>query len=138
MEKQLLKDPMVKPELFVLEEVLGKNFARYDELEKKANEKNLIFEWHYYNDGKSWLCKILYKKKNLCWLSIWETGVKLTFYFTEKTITGVFALDIGSEIKELAVEAKKIGKLMAVHFPLKNKKTISDALKLLDYKMALK
>lgn len=29
-------------------------------------------EWRYYNDGKSWLCKMLSKKKNLFWLSIWE------------------------------------------------------------------
>jgi hypothetical protein len=43
----------------------------------KSNENKLIIEWDYYKDGKSWLCKIINKKKTICWLSIKNTGIKM-------------------------------------------------------------
>jgi len=59
MESQILTDPKVKPEKGVLEKTLGKNYNRYEEFVNKINAKSLIVEWNYYNDGKSWLGKIL-------------------------------------------------------------------------------
>jgi len=138
MEKQILTDPMIKPDNTVLEAVLGKKYLLYKEFVEKISLINLFPEWHYYNDGKSWLCKILNKKKNLCWLSVWNTGFKLTFFFTEKTIDGVYELDISDEIKKTAQEAKSLGKLLPVVFLVKNKKSINDGIKLLEYKMTLK
>jgi len=137
-ENKILTDPMVKPEDDVLEKALGKNYRLYCEFTDKIKTKNLIPEWHYYNDGKSWLGKILYKKKNLCWLSVWNTGFKLTFYFTEKTLTGVYTLEIDDEIRKTAKETKFIGKLSPIMLLIKNKKVMSDAIKLLEYKMTLK
>ena len=121
MENQILKDPMVKPDNIVLEETLGKNYQLYQEFIEKITAKKLIPEWNYYNDGKTWLCKILNKKKNLCWLSVWDIGFKLTFYFTEKTIDGVYELEINNEIKKTAQEAKFIGKLLPIIILIKNK-----------------
>ena len=138
MEEKILTDPMVKPEDAVLESALGKNYKLYTEFERKINEKELVLEWHYYNDGKSWLCKILKKKKNFGWLSVWNTGFKLTFYFAEKAIEGVYELDIDNEIKNAANEIKPVGKSRPVIILMKNKKFISDGLKILEYKMSLK
>ena len=138
METQLLKDPMVQPENHVLEDALGKNFKIFSEFEKKITELNLVLEWNYYNDGKYWLCKILNKKKNLCWLSVWNTGFKLTFYFPEKVIDSVYELDIDDEIINAAKEMKSVGKSHPVMFLIKNKKMLTDGLKLLEFKMKLK
>jgi len=138
MENQLLKDPTVKPENAVLENALGKNYTRYTEFLNKLANHNLAVEWNYYNDGKSWLGKILHKKKNLCWLSIWDTGFKLTFLFTEKTINGVHELNIDAGIKSMAQNAKPTGKLIPIILLLKNKKTIDDGFKILEYKRQLK
>jgi len=138
MEKLILIDPMVEPENSILETALGKNYKLYTEFVDKVNQLNLIPEWNYYNDGKSWLCKILNKKKNMAWLSVWNTGFKLAFYFTGKTINGVYELDINNEIKNTAKEMKPIGKLCPVVFFVKNKRTINDGLKLLEYKIKLK
>ena len=135
MENQILTDPMVKPENNVLEAALGKNYKLYAEFLNKINELNLVLEWNYYNDGKSWLGKLLNKKKNMAWLSIWNTGFKLTFYFTEKTIDGVYELDIDNEIKTISKEMKPVGKLRTVIFLIKSKKALNDGLKLLEYKI---
>ena len=138
MENQILTDPMEEPNMKYLEQVLGKNYKLYEEFEEKIKEINLTSEWNYYNDGKSWLCKILNKKKNIAWLSVFNTGFKLTFYFTEKTIDGFYELDIENEIKVSAQEIKSVGKLLPVTFFIKNKKLMNNGLKILEYKKNLK
>ena len=138
MENQILTDPMVKPENQVLENALGNNYKIFTEFMDKINSINLALEWNYYNDGKSWLGKILNKKKNICWLSVWNTGFKLTFYFTERNINGIHELEIDGEIKDMAKNIKPIGKLLPIIIIIKNKKRINDSIKILEYKMQLK
>ena len=138
MENQILTDPMIKPENEVLENALGKNHMKFIEFVDKINTQNLILVWNYYNDGKSWLGKILHKKKNLCWLSVWNTGFKLTFYFTEKTIKGIHELDIDDEIKNMVQKIKPIGKLFPIILSIENKKRMNDSIRILEYKMQLK
>ena len=138
METKTLIDPLIKPDSNVLEAALGKNYKLHEEFIAKIKEKNLVPEWHYYNDGKSWLCKILNKKKNLCWLSVWNTGFKLTFYFTEKTIGGALNLDIDNKIKENVAGIKPAGKLIPILILISSKKALAGGMKLLEYKMSLK
>ena len=138
METKILNDPKVKPENKVLEAALGKNYSLYSEYVNKTKGLDLVLEWNYYNDGKQWLCKTLNKKKNLCWLSVWNTGFKVTFYFPDKAIDGVYELPISEEIKKQAAEMKPTGKSHPVLVPVKNKKWLGDVLKILVYKMGLK
>jgi hypothetical protein len=138
METLLLTDPMIKPDDSVLENVLGKKFENYKDFRSKITEIGFVLEWNYYKDQKGWLCKVLNKKKNVCWLSIWNTGFKLTFYFTEKTIEGIFELEINEKIKKTAKEMKPVGKLRPVIFLIENKKIMNDGIKLLKYKMEQK
>ena len=138
MENQILTDPMVIPGDAVLEEALGKKYKLFESFKQKTAEQGLILEWNYYRDTKSWLCKVLHKKKNLCWLSVWNTGFQLTFYFPAKVIDGVYELDINEEIIKAAKELKPAGKSHPVRFSIKNNKMIKDALKLLEHKKNLK
>jgi hypothetical protein len=140
MESQILKDPNVYPTDAVLETSLGKNYQIYLEFEKRINEINLKPEWHYFiNFGKIWICKILNpKNKNMCFLSIWNTGFKLEIYFTNKTIAGIYELERNSEIKKTAKEMKPMGKLRPVIFLVENRELINDAIKIFEYKMSLK
>jgi len=137
METKSLQDPMVKPDKKILEAALGKKYQLFTEFEKKIAEQNLVPEWNYYNDGKSWLCKILHKKKNLAWLSVWNTGFRITFYFPEKAINGVYELDISDEIKTSAREMKPVGKSHPVVLLIKTKKIMNDVMKILEYKRNL-
>ena len=101
----------------------------------KIADLNLVMEWRYYNDGKAWLCKLLNKKNNMGWLSVWSTGFRLTFYFPDKVIDGVYELDIDNEIKETAKSAKPVGKSHPIIIAMNNSKKIKDAIKILEYKM---
>ena len=129
---------MAEPKDTVLEEALGKNYKLFESFKQKTAEQNLALEWNYYRDTKSWLCKVLHKKKNICWLSVWNTGFQLIFYFPEKVIDGVYELDIDEEIIQAAKEMKPAGKSHPVRISIKNNRIIKDALKLLDYKKNLK
>ena len=133
-----LPDPMTVPNSMVLKEILGNKYKTFENFESKITEMGLILEWNYYKDSKAWLCKVLNKKKNICWLSVWNTGFKLTFYFTEKTISGVLDLEIDNKIKTIAKEMKPIGKLRPLLFLVENNKIINDSIKLLEYKIGLK
>jgi len=137
MENQLFLDPMVHPDT-ILESALGKNYALFAIFKQKISEQNLVLEWNYYRDTKSWLCKVLNKKKNLCWLSVWNTGFKLTFYFPSKIIDDVFSLDIDGNIKQAVKETKPVGKSQPVILLIKNKKIMNDGFTIMEFKKSLK
>ena len=141
METQLLKNPDIVPSDDVLKNVLGNNV--YEIFESYINtitgaEYGLIFEWKYYNDGKSWLCKIIHKKKTVHWLSAWEGCFKIAFYFTEKHLERIAALDISEKIKEDFCKTKPAGRLLPMLFTINQKEQLDDLLKVVTFKKSLK
>lgn len=87
MEEQILKNSNVYPSNEVIKENLdNKDFDVYLEFLEKIKTFNLNIEWRFYNDGKVWLGKILSKKKNMGWLSIWNTGFKVSIFFSDRTL----------------------------------------------------
>jgi hypothetical protein len=138
MDEQILTDPMIEPKDSILENALGEKYKLFNEFSEEIKKQNFILQWNYYKDEKSWLCKVLNKKKNLGWFSVWNTGFKLTFYFMEKTIEGIYNLDINDEIKKAAKEVKPVGKLIPIIVEIKNKAKMKDGMKILEYKSKLK
>lgn len=138
METMLLCDAAVNPDDKVLEAALAGNYGRYRQLCAALAEKNLTMTWRYYNDGKQWLCRVLNKKKTVCWLSVWDAGFKTTFYFTESTITGVRDLAVRGAVKALTVDVRNIGKLFPLILLVDSDAMLADALAVIDYKKSLK
>jgi len=139
-ETILLREKEIEPTNVVLEKVLGKElFIIYQELIKiLTDEFNLEPQWQFYKDGNAWLCKVVFKKKTILWVSIWEMYIKTGFYFTEKTGKGVLELDIDSKIKEEFELAKPIGKLKPLIIDIKRQKQIKDLKEVIKYKKGLK
>jgi len=138
MGKEVLKDPLVEPKSDILENILGKNYKLYTNFLEKIYKQGLIPEWKYYNDTKSWLCRILNKKKNYCWLSVIDKGFKCTIFFTQDTINGIFEMDINENIKEMTKENRICRKNPPVIMVVKNKSSLNDTIKILKYKLNLK
>ncbi|HOV14797.1 MAG TPA: DUF3788 family protein [Spirochaetota bacterium] len=140
MSVQLLRDENIYPDEKVLKELSGISYSIYEELVNaiKGNDYNLTVEWNYYKDGKSWLCKVLYKKKTVFWLSLWDDCFKVTFYFTEKTEKNIYDLDIDLKLKEKFMNEKAIGKLKPLIINVNNKSQIEGMLKIVEYKKSLK
>jgi hypothetical protein len=140
MEEILLRDSSIYPSKEVLEKALGNSYNVYNEFIDTITspELGLFPEWRYYNDGKSWLCKVGYKKKTVFWLSIWENYFKLGFYFTEKNCLGIAELNIDEKIKEAFSQSKNIGKLIPLGIDMSRKEQIEDVKKIIEYKKSLK
>jgi len=133
MEK-LLTDSAIYPDGRVIQQALGKHHEWYERFMEGVSEKGLSAEWRYYNDSKSWLCKVLHRKKTACWLSVWDTGLMLTFYFTEKTIEGVNQLNTKTHFEHV----KPVGTLFPVVLIIDSAEKLNDALKVLEYKRKVK
>ena len=137
MEEILLTDPSIYPSNEVLENALGKdNYQVFNKLIEIITDTDLGLtpEWKYYNDGKSWLCKVCYKKKTVFWLSIWKMYFKLGFYFTENNRSGVTELNIDTSIKEEFNQSKNIGKLIPLVINMNRIEQIEDVIKIIEYK----
>ena len=139
-ETLLLREKEIEPTDEVLENALGKElFIIYQELIKIfTNEFGLDPQWRFYNDGKAWLCKVVYKKKTILWLSVWEKYIKTGFYFTDKTGIGILELDIDNKIKEAFEVAKPIGKLIPLTIDIDQQNQIEDLRKVVKYTKELK
>lgn len=141
MKTQLLRDKDIFPSPEVLQHALGKRcHAVLEELldTLTGEDFGLTFEWRFYNDGKAWLGKAVYKKKTIFWLSVWDGYFQTGFYFTEKTRAGVMELEIDDTIKNDFATAEATGKLIPLSLKIDKKRQLKDVLKIVGYKKALK
>ncbi|MGX5690412.1 DUF3788 family protein [Arcticibacter tournemirensis] len=140
MESQLLREQDVYPSESIINQALGVSYAVFAEFEKTitSNTFALVPQWNYYKDGKAWLCKVLYKKKTVFWLSVWPGFFKVSFYFTEKNRDVIPSLSVDMDIKEAFMQAKPIGRLIPLTVNVNRKEQISDLLKLVECKKNLK
>lgn len=136
----LLREAEIEPTEEVLEQVLEKEiFNVYQEILKIiTSEFDLQYEWRFYKDGKSWLFKAVHKRKTIFWLSAWRGFIKTSFFFTEKTRSGIFDLPISGEIKEKFDATKATGKLIALILDIEQEKQLNDFREIAKYKKSLK
>ncbi len=140
MDKPLLNDPAVPPSPEVLQNVLGPSYPVYEKTMAVITGApyGLVPEWRYYNDGKAWLCKVVFKKKTVFWLSVWDGFFKAGFYFVERHCPGIHELEIDDRIRQDLKNAKPFGTLYPVGLVLNREEHIPDLLKIIEYKKKLK
>ena len=140
MEIQLLREEEILPEKEVIAKALQNAYEVFEEFTDIITNPDfqLTPEWNYYKDGKAWLCKITFKKKTVCWLSVWNGFFKTSFFFTDKNSSGVIDLEINNAIKDDFKNAKAIGRLIPLVLTISKKEEIEDALKIIEYKKSLK
>jgi hypothetical protein len=139
-EIQLLRDPEIFPSKEVLKDILGNVYDVLEALEDRVTQGDigLALDWHYYKDGKSWLGKVCHKKKTVCWLSVWEGCFKTTFFFLERHLEGIAALDISEQIKEEFCRTKSVGKLLPMLININSHEQLTDLLKVIEFKKKAK
>ena len=124
-KEQLLRNPDIEPSSDVIAKALGESNNAYIKFINELASHDIQLEWRYYNDGKVWLAKGLYKwtgvrggqnKTTVFWLSIWDGFFKVTIYFPEKARVGIFSLQLDNEVKLMIADSKQMGKLKS--FPL--------------------
>lgn len=137
--KPLLKDPEEFPTIEHLANHLSvENLRLYQQLLSKLHSYSFKEGWHYYKDGNNWLSKLLFKKKNLGWISIWETGVKVTIYFGERIWPQLVANELFQQLELINASINKSGKLNAILIPIQDQKSLQIAVAFLQLKKTLK
>ncbi|EOH75057.1 DUF3788 family protein [Enterococcus malodoratus] len=137
--KPILKDKEEFPTIENLANHLSqKNLALYQQLLEEIHACSFKEDWNYYNDGKTWLSKILFKKKNLGWISIWETGVKVTVYFGERVWPQLVANELFNKLEANDASIQKSGKLNAVLIPIQDETSLHVAIELVNLKKNIK
>ncbi|MBK5722120.1 DUF3788 family protein [Dysgonomonas sp. Marseille-P4677] len=135
--QMLLRDPEIFPSNEVLRNALGNSVYNVLEsfIETVTNEKyGLTIEWRFYNDGKAWLGKLVHKKKTILWLSVWNGFFKTSFFFTEKHLEAISALDISEKIKEEFCTAKSVGKLIPMLINVNESSQLTDIFTIILFK----
>ncbi|HET9826347.1 MAG TPA: DUF3788 family protein [Chitinophagaceae bacterium] len=138
MDTMILKEPSISPTKGVLENALGKSFGAYEELMSVVTSKyDLVPVWHYYNDGKAWLCKVQYKKKTVFWLSVWKKYFRITFYFTPRNGEAIKKLDIDDGIKKNFAGNHPVGRLLPLSLVINKVQQLKDAIRIIEHKKSL-
>jgi hypothetical protein len=148
-ELQLLRDPDVEPTSEIISEGLGAANGAYVKLLNELKDHDVEVTWRYYNDGKSWLGKALYKwtttrgtqkEMTIFWLSIWQGFFKLSFFIPEKARGDVLNLTLGKKIKKMINDSEQMGKLkiFPLIFDLSSDELFDEIYKLADFKKTLK
>ena len=136
MNRPLLNDKNEYPNDDVLVRYLGKTKAIWDAfvVEISSTFPSMSFEWKFYNNGKSWLCKLVHKKKTMCWISIWENYFKVGFYFTDKDNKAITGLKIDQRLKDSYRSTKSSGRFKPLTIDVKTKKALLNIIELTRYR----
>ncbi len=135
-----LNDPDVFPSDSVLCRPLGRAKAAWDAfmLLLKNDYPQMSVDWRYYNDGKSWLCKVTLKANTICWVSAWENFFKISFYFTAKAEPAISASGLGAELKYSFLHPKGRCSLRPVVTDVKKKSDLDSIKELIEIKLKAK
>ena len=93
MLRPTLNDPDEFPSDSVLAKPFGRSMAAWDAFMTmlKSDYPQMSVDWRYYNDGKTWLCKVTQKARTIFWVSAWDKFFKISFYFTAKAERAITA-----------------------------------------------
>lgn len=94
--------------------------------------------WNYYNDGKQWLYKMVFKKKTLFWARVEDKAFRTTFYFADKAEPLIAASELPASIKEGFKTAKKYGAIRPVSFRVSEHSDVENVIRLMEIKSKLK
>lgn len=123
--EQMLRNPDIAPSSDVIAKALGEANNAYIKFINEIASHDIQIDWRYYNDGKAWLAKGLFKwrgvrggqnETTIFWLSIWDGFFKVTIYVPEKARADLMSLPLENGVKQMIAASQQMGKLK--YFPL--------------------
>ena len=137
MAQSVLTDKNIFPKDEIIFSFIGKYREHWLSLFNALDSEHPEFtkEWRYYNDGKSWLMKVVHKKKTVFWLSVIEGTFRITAYFTDKAAGAIRASTLSAPLKEQFETGRSLGKLRPITITFKKKSDVEDARTLIALKL---
>lgn len=140
MEEKVLTDKEQFPTEKIIYSHIGKTKTIWESVFGYIHENHpdIICEWRYYNDGKSWLMKSTQKAKTIFWLSIIPGAFRITFYFGDKAEQAIMQSKLSDELKTRFIDGKKYGKIRGLTLIMKTKRNVEYVKELISIKQKIK
>jgi hypothetical protein len=140
METLVLTDKAVTPDDDLIFSIIGENSIHWKKLMQAVHtlypEAQEV--WNYYNDGKNWLFRILFKKKTLFWIGVLKDTFRITFYFGDKAESLIDKSELPVNIKDEFKNGKRYGKIRGISIRVERAEDIENAVVLAKLKAMLK
>ncbi len=148
-EQQLLRDPDIEPTDEIIAGCLGTANSAYTRFTEELKSHDIEVEWRYYNDGKAWLGKALYKwttvrgtqkEMTAFWLSVWDGFFRVSLFVPEKARADALNLPLSDEMKTMISDSKQIGKLkfFPLVFDLRSDELFDEIFTLINFRKTIK
>jgi hypothetical protein len=139
-EKLMLSDKEIYPDDDYIVTIIGERMALWQKVidHMRENYKDSSGDWHYYNDGKQWLFKMVNKKKTVFWAGVQKDTFRITFYLGNKAEPVIESSDLAPEIKEEFRTAKRYGLIRPVTFIIRDNNDVDNVLKMIAIKHKIK
>lgn len=140
MEQLVLINQNESPTEEIIFSYIGKTKIHWISIFEYFHNKypEIVEEWRYYKDGKSWLLKIQRKSKTICWVSVLKNKFKMTFYFTDRAESAIVESSISDQLKQQFIEGKYYNKIRGLTITFTSKKDVEFAKTLLEVKFSIK
>jgi hypothetical protein len=139
MEPLVLTDKSVTPDDNLVFSIIGENKIHWQKLMESVHRKypDAQGQWNYYNDGKSWLFKMVRKKKTLFWIGVFKSTFQITFYFGDKAEPMIESSALPDTMKKEFTSSKRFGKIRAIPIRAAKAEDVENALQVIDIKAKL-
>ena len=121
-----LRDGTVYPDDAVLASILGDSFPYYKMLLERFERSGLTWEWRYYRDGRTWLCKVQKKKTTIVWMSAWKGYMQASVYLPADEIGEILSLPVRETVREKIRTTKNVGKSIPCIFEIREESILDD------------
>ena len=137
MSQTVLNDKNVAPNDDIIFSIIGDRQLLWKQTISYLcdNNNDISEEWKYYNDGKSWLFRVLKKKKTLFWIRILEDTFRIAFWFAEKLEPLIMQSNLPENLKTQYKNAKPFNKSRSIYIDMRDSTDFENVKKLIDLKL---
>jgi len=138
-EVPCLHDPDTYPDARVLAGHLGARAGLWEAFSRTVGtgHAGMSMNWRYYRDGKRWLCRVMSKKKTICWVSVWPGYFKVSFYFGSRHETDIAKAKLAPGLKRQYTKSRG-ETFRPIRVDVTTKASLADVDALLDLKERLR
>ena len=130
-------DKSIKPDNQMLADTLGSSYKLWEKFKTRltANYGELNEDWKFYGQKIGWALKLLYKKRNLFFLTPYEKYFQIAFIFGDKAVSVIEKSDLPKNIIEEIKYARKYAEGRGLRIEIKKPNDIKFVLKLTEIKI---
>ena len=128
----------IKPDNQMLADALGSSYKLWDKIKisLSTNYGRLNEDWKFYGQKIGWTLKLLYKKRNLFFLTPYENYFQIAFVFGGKAVVVVEQSDLPLNIIDELKNARKYAEGRGLRIAIKKQNDVKLVLRLTEIKIA--